>query len=253
MQRHAFLDFLNKSVMGSMFTRYKTPALVEPRLPRDVHAASCCARTSTSGSTPARQFGVPMPLASLTRDMVQTLIGHGYAPGFRDAAPAAGEGVGDRAGARERPGRRRAFILGGKMEAGRRQFLKGSAALGLAAGGCAPLMPREPADALIVNARVSTMNPRQPEAEALALKGDRILAVGARSEIEAYRGSRYEGHRRRRPPRDPGAERRPYALHPRRPYLYQRGALGRGAVARRRHAPRARAGATHAGRRTGCR
>ena len=27
MKRHAFLDFLNKSVMGSMFTRYKTPAL----------------------------------------------------------------------------------------------------------------------------------------------------------------------------------------------------------------------------------
>src|SRR5881397_2373025 len=26
--RHAFLDFLNKSVMGSMFSRYKTPALV---------------------------------------------------------------------------------------------------------------------------------------------------------------------------------------------------------------------------------
>ena len=28
MPRHAFLDFMNKSVMGSMFTRYKTPALV---------------------------------------------------------------------------------------------------------------------------------------------------------------------------------------------------------------------------------
>ena len=27
MKRHAFLDFLNKSVMGSMFTRYKAPAL----------------------------------------------------------------------------------------------------------------------------------------------------------------------------------------------------------------------------------
>jgi hypothetical protein len=38
MPRHAFLDFLNKSVMGSMFTRYKTPALVKPRLPRHLHA-----------------------------------------------------------------------------------------------------------------------------------------------------------------------------------------------------------------------
>src|SRR6185437_15788502 len=26
--RHAFLDFINKSVMGSTFSRYKTPALV---------------------------------------------------------------------------------------------------------------------------------------------------------------------------------------------------------------------------------
>ena len=26
--RHAFLDFMNNSVMGSMFTRYKSPALV---------------------------------------------------------------------------------------------------------------------------------------------------------------------------------------------------------------------------------
>ena len=42
------------------------------------------------------------------------------------------------------------------MEAGRRQFLKGSAALGLAAGGCAPLVRREPADAVLVNARIST-------------------------------------------------------------------------------------------------
>ena len=75
------------------------------------------------------------------------------------------------------------------MEAARRQFLKGSAALGLAAGGCAPLATREPADAVIVNARISTMNPRQPEAQALAVKGQRIAAVGTRNEIEAYRGS----------------------------------------------------------------
>src|SRR2546430_17594817 len=33
MPRHAFLDFLNKSVMGSMFTRYNTPALVNLDFP----------------------------------------------------------------------------------------------------------------------------------------------------------------------------------------------------------------------------
>jgi 3-hydroxyisobutyrate dehydrogenase len=77
MQRHAFLDFLNKSVMGSMFTRYKTPALVNldfavtftPELLR---------KDIDLGLSAAKELGVPMPLASITRDMVQTLIGHGY-------------------------------------------------------------------------------------------------------------------------------------------------------------------------------
>jgi 3-hydroxyisobutyrate dehydrogenase len=77
MQRHAFLDFLNKSVMGSMFTRYKTPALVNldfavtftPELLR---------KDLDLGLAAAKDLGVPMPLASITRDMVQTLIGHGY-------------------------------------------------------------------------------------------------------------------------------------------------------------------------------
>ena len=77
MQRHAFLDFLNKSVMGSMFTRYKTPALSN----LDFHVTftpELLRKDIDLGLNAARQFGVPMPLASLTRDMVQTLIGHGY-------------------------------------------------------------------------------------------------------------------------------------------------------------------------------
>lgn len=77
MQRHAFLDFLNKSVMGSMFTRYKTPSLVNldfavtftPELLR---------KDIDLGLSAARELGVPMPLASITRDQVQTLIGNGY-------------------------------------------------------------------------------------------------------------------------------------------------------------------------------
>ncbi|RPI45805.1 MAG: NAD(P)-dependent oxidoreductase [Betaproteobacteria bacterium] len=77
MQRHAFLDFLNKSVMGSMFTRYKTPALVNldfavtftPELLR---------KDLDLGLSAAKELGVPMPLASITRDIVQTLIGNGY-------------------------------------------------------------------------------------------------------------------------------------------------------------------------------
>ena len=47
-----------------------------------------------------------MPLASLTRDLVQTLIGHGMTDeDFAKLIAAAGEGVGHRARAGERPGR----------------------------------------------------------------------------------------------------------------------------------------------------
>ncbi|MEO1688544.1 MAG: amidohydrolase family protein, partial [Pseudomonadota bacterium] len=40
------------------------------------------------------------------------------------------------------------------------------------------------ADLLILNARVLTMDPARPRAEALAVAGGRILAVGERAEIE---------------------------------------------------------------------
>jgi 3-hydroxyisobutyrate dehydrogenase len=77
MERHAFLDFLNQSVMGSMFTRYKTPALVN--LDFNVTFTPELLRKDLDlGLAAAKELGVPMPLASITRDLVQTLIGHGY-------------------------------------------------------------------------------------------------------------------------------------------------------------------------------
>jgi len=78
MQRHAFLDFLNKSVMGSTFTRYKTPAFTN----LDFHVTftpELLRKDLDLGLDAGREFGVPMPLASLTRDLVQSLIGNGYA------------------------------------------------------------------------------------------------------------------------------------------------------------------------------
>src|SRR5258706_11141100 len=67
----------------------------------------------------------------------------------------------------------------------RRDFLKSSAVLSAAAvGGCAGTMRAEgPADTLIVNGRVATLNPRQPNADAIAIKGERIIAVGSESEL----------------------------------------------------------------------
>ncbi len=76
--RHAFLDFLNKSVMGSTFSRYKTPALVN----LDFHVTFTpylLRKDLDLGLEAARRHEVPMPLASLTRDMVQAMMGSGLA------------------------------------------------------------------------------------------------------------------------------------------------------------------------------
>jgi 3-hydroxyisobutyrate dehydrogenase-like beta-hydroxyacid dehydrogenase len=74
--RHAFLEFINQSVMGSTFTRYKTPALVN--LDFNVTFTPALLRKDLDlGLNAAREFDVPMPLASITRDRVQTLIGLG--------------------------------------------------------------------------------------------------------------------------------------------------------------------------------
>lgn len=43
------------------------------------------------------------------------------------------------------------------------------------------------ADILITNARVLTMDPSRPRAEALAIQGNRIIRIGARSDVEALK------------------------------------------------------------------
>src|ERR1700694_3568775 len=72
--RHAFLAFMNNSVMGSMFTRYKAPALVNldwtttftPELLR---------KALDLVLAPAREHDVPMPVTAATREMLQTHFG----------------------------------------------------------------------------------------------------------------------------------------------------------------------------------
>jgi 3-hydroxyisobutyrate dehydrogenase len=75
--RHAFLDFMNNSVLGSVFTKYKSPAFVNldwtptftPYLLR---------KDLDLGLEAGRSLGVPQPLTALTREIVQTMIGNGY-------------------------------------------------------------------------------------------------------------------------------------------------------------------------------
>jgi len=74
--RHAFLDFVNQSVMGSTFTKYKTPAFVN--LDFKVTFTPYLLRKDLDlGLDAGRRHEVPMPLTSITRDLVQSMMGNG--------------------------------------------------------------------------------------------------------------------------------------------------------------------------------
>jgi 3-hydroxyisobutyrate dehydrogenase len=75
--RHAFLDFMNQSVMGSTFSRYKTPALVNLDF-KVTFTPQLLRKDLDLGLDAGRRFEVPMPLASATRDLIQSLIGRGW-------------------------------------------------------------------------------------------------------------------------------------------------------------------------------
>jgi predicted amidohydrolase YtcJ len=63
--------------------------------------------------------------------------------------------------------------------------------LGAAAGEVAPsARPTPPANIIILHGKVYTENPRQPWAEAVAVSGEKIVAVGTDTQIAAYRGPR---------------------------------------------------------------
>ena len=77
--RHAFLAFMNNGVMGSMFTRYKTPALVNldwtttftPELLR---------KDLDLGLELGPRMDVPMPVTAATREVLQSHFGACHAP-----------------------------------------------------------------------------------------------------------------------------------------------------------------------------
>jgi 3-hydroxyisobutyrate dehydrogenase len=75
--RAAFLQFLNDSVMGSPFSKYKSPALVN----LDFHPSftSVLLRKDLQlGLTAGKELGVPMPLAAATDMLLAQAIGAGY-------------------------------------------------------------------------------------------------------------------------------------------------------------------------------
>jgi 3-hydroxyisobutyrate dehydrogenase len=76
-KRHAFLDFINKSVMGSTFSRYKTPALVNLDF-APTFTPVLLRKDLDLGLEAARKLDAPMALTALTREILQGLIGQGF-------------------------------------------------------------------------------------------------------------------------------------------------------------------------------
>jgi 3-hydroxyisobutyrate dehydrogenase len=75
--RQALLACLNNSVMGSTFSRYKTPAFVN----LDFHptfTSSLLRKDFDLGLAAARELEVPMPIASAAYQLVQGLVGYGF-------------------------------------------------------------------------------------------------------------------------------------------------------------------------------
>ncbi|MCL7971152.1 MAG: amidohydrolase [marine benthic group bacterium] len=63
----------------------------------------------------------------------------------------------------------------------------------LSAWACQPKAETpETADLILRGGRVVTVDPRIPEAEAVAIRGDRIVSVGSEADIEAFRGDETE-------------------------------------------------------------
>jgi 3-hydroxyisobutyrate dehydrogenase len=72
--RHAFLEFINNSVMGSIFTRYKSPALVNLDF-TTTFTPTLLKKDLDLGLSAARELGVPMPVTAATREALQTHFG----------------------------------------------------------------------------------------------------------------------------------------------------------------------------------
>ena len=108
--RSSFLEFLNESVLGSAFSRYKSPALVN----LDFHPTftSLLLRKDLQlGLSAGKELGVPMPLAAATDMLVAQAVGvqlrteDDFATLVSLSRPA---GPGTRSSPGERAGRRRA-------------------------------------------------------------------------------------------------------------------------------------------------
>ncbi len=72
--RHAFLKFINRSPLGSLFTHYKTAGLVNLDF-TPTFTAALLRKDVDLGLEAAHDLGVVMPIAATTREIVQAHLG----------------------------------------------------------------------------------------------------------------------------------------------------------------------------------
>jgi 3-hydroxyisobutyrate dehydrogenase len=76
-KRSAWLEFMNNSVMGSTFTRYKTPAFVNLDF-KPTFTPTLLRKDFDLGMHAAYELDVPMPVSALCTEIVKSTIGAGY-------------------------------------------------------------------------------------------------------------------------------------------------------------------------------
>jgi len=75
--RAAFLEFINGSVLGSVFTRYKSPALVNLDL-TPTFTTALLRKDFDLGLAAGRSLEVPLPLAAAAHQLVQAAVTRGH-------------------------------------------------------------------------------------------------------------------------------------------------------------------------------
>jgi 3-hydroxyisobutyrate dehydrogenase-like beta-hydroxyacid dehydrogenase len=75
--RAAFLEFINHSVLGSMFTRYKSPALVHLDF-APTFTVPLLVKDFDLGLAASRELEAPMPIAATAAALVASALGAGY-------------------------------------------------------------------------------------------------------------------------------------------------------------------------------
>ena len=76
--RHVFLESINNSVLGSMYTRYKSPALVNLEFDKVTFTPKLLLKDMDLGMGAAKRLGVAMPAAAATRESIQNMVGRGH-------------------------------------------------------------------------------------------------------------------------------------------------------------------------------